>query len=334
LHCNNSISEGIYFDRMELYQLKTFAAVAESGHLTRAAERLHISQPAVSAQIKALEEVLDVRLFERSAAGMTLTRAGARLLEEARKVLAAAEEMKSAAKALKGEVSGRLRIGTVSDPEFIRLGGFSGRAMHRFPLLELEFHNEFSGAAVEAVREGALDAAFYVGQAVPPHLDGLALREMPFRVVGPAAWADRVRVADWDAMAALPWVLMPKTSTHHELAQVLFRDHGMQPSRLIEADQESVIANLVVSGLGLSLLPENLALDLQKAGDLCVSEDALLRATLWFIFREERANDPLISGVVDVLRETWSLGEDGADDAGEPVAGERRAGSRQRASIG
>ena len=83
----------------------------------------------------------------------------------------------------------------------------------------------------------------------------------------------------------------------------------MEPSRLIEADQESVIANLVVSGVGLSLLPENLALDLQKAGDVCVAETTVLSATLWFIYLKERANDPLLLGVVDVLRETWSPGE-------------------------
>jgi len=88
---------------MELYQLRTFAAVAETGHLTRAAERLHISQPAVSAQIKALEDKLEVRLFERGPAGMTLTRAGARLLEQAAKVIAAAEELRNLAKALTGE---------------------------------------------------------------------------------------------------------------------------------------------------------------------------------------------------------------------------------------
>ena len=68
---------------MELYQLKGFAAVAELGQLTRAAERLHISQPALSAQIKALEDELNVALFERGAAGMTLTAAGRQLLPEA-----------------------------------------------------------------------------------------------------------------------------------------------------------------------------------------------------------------------------------------------------------
>ena len=69
---------------MELYQLRTFAAVADEGHLTRASERLHLSQPAVSGHIKALEGELGVRLFERASTGMQLTAAGSELLERAR----------------------------------------------------------------------------------------------------------------------------------------------------------------------------------------------------------------------------------------------------------
>src|SRR5438046_353239 len=75
---------------MELNRLKSFAVVAETGHLTRAAEKLHISQPALSAQIRALEDELDLTLFERKSTGMTLTAAGRRLLDEAGKILAAA----------------------------------------------------------------------------------------------------------------------------------------------------------------------------------------------------------------------------------------------------
>ena len=114
---------------MELYQLRSFAAVAESGHLTRAADRLHISQPALSAQIKALEDELGVALFERVSSGMVLTSAGRSLLPEAQKVVSAAQSLRSHARAIKGEVVGRARVGTVSDPEFVRVGEFLAHAV-------------------------------------------------------------------------------------------------------------------------------------------------------------------------------------------------------------
>jgi len=116
---------------MELYQLRTFAAVAEEGHLTRAAERLHVSQPAVSGQIKALEQELGLRLFDRSASGMLLTVAGRELLGHAQRVLTAAEELKQSARRLTGEIAGVLRLGTVSNPAAIRLGDLLSAAVRR-----------------------------------------------------------------------------------------------------------------------------------------------------------------------------------------------------------
>src|SRR5450759_2546697 len=122
---------------MELYQLRSFCAVAEAGHLTRAAEKLHVSQPAVSAQIKALEDELELVLFERTSTGMVLTSAGARLLVDAERVLAAAQAMRNEAKALKGEVTGKVRVGTSSDPGFIRVGEFLNATVERNPLLKV-----------------------------------------------------------------------------------------------------------------------------------------------------------------------------------------------------
>jgi len=134
---------------MELYQLRGFATVAELGHLTRAAEKLHISQPALSAQIKALEDELSVLLFERSASGMTLTAAGKRLPPEAVTVIEAAAALRGNAHAFQGEVAGHVRLGMLSDPDFVRLGDFLAQATARFPLLEIELHHEVSGTAGE-----------------------------------------------------------------------------------------------------------------------------------------------------------------------------------------
>ena len=129
---------------MELYQLRTFAAVAEESHLTRAAERLHLSQPAVSGHVKALESELGVRLFERTSTGMALTTAGSELLEHARRVLSAADDVKRAAQQMQGDVAGILRVGTVADPEANRLGELLALARDTHPRLKLELHQAMS----------------------------------------------------------------------------------------------------------------------------------------------------------------------------------------------
>ena len=198
---------------MELYQLRSFAAVAELGHLTRAAERLHVSQPAVSAQIKALEDELGVSLFERVSSGMVLTSAGRKLLPAAEKVLDAAQALRMRAKGLQGQIVGRARVGTVSDPGFTRIGEFLARAMESHPLLEVEIHHEVSGIAFEKVRDGELDASFYYGSVEHPDVKCVPLLDYAYRIVGPAPWGDRLRHASWEELVQMPWILAPTVST-------------------------------------------------------------------------------------------------------------------------
>jgi len=292
---------------MELYQLRSFVAVAEAGHLTRAAETLHVSQPAVSAQIKALEDELDLVLFERTSSGMVLTSAGKRLLADAEKVLAAAQAMRNEAKALKGEVAGKVRVGTMSDPQFIRVGEFLSATVERHPLLQVELHREITGVGFAKVLNGELDASFYYGDLEHPAVGRLRLRESSYRVAAPAAWKSRLADAGWDEIAHQPWVITPSVSTHHQLLRALFDKHGIEPTKVVEADQESVIANLVVSGVGLSLIREELALEKQAAGEVCLWSDVRLHTTLWFVYLLARENDPAIRALLGVLRDIWKL---------------------------
>jgi len=307
---------------MELYQLRSFIAVAEEGHLTRAAERLHVSQPAVSGQIKALEQELGVRLFERSASGMVLTVAGRELLASAQRVLTAAEELKQAARRLTGEVAGVLRIGTVSNPASIRLGDLLAAAVKRHPKLELELQHEVSGAALEGVREGRLDASFYFGDAPGRDVSALRLREAVYCVTAPAAWADRIKKAGWPDIAALPWILTPANSTHNILVTRLFEEQDIEPpQRHVEADQESVIETLVVSGVGVSLMREESARARAKAGEICIWDKARLRTTLWFVCAAGREQDPLLKALFGLLREIWQLPEQAAEKRVPALAG-------------
>ncbi len=299
-------STGAAGGRMELYQLRSFAAVAEAGQLTRAAEKLHVSQPAVSAQIKALEDELGVVLFERTPTGMVLTAAGRTLLPEAERVIAAAHALRSRARALKGEVVGRARVGTVSDPEFVRIGDFLAHALEEYPLLEIEVHHEVTGAAFEQVRDGTLDASFYYGGQSHPDIASVPLRNYHYRIVLPAALGDRVKQLSWEEIVAMPWIVAPPISSLRLLADELFAARGSAPAVRVEADNEAVMRSLVVAGSGAALLREDVALEAAAAGEVVPWSSERLQTTLSFLYLRSRENDPEIRALLDVLHHVWS----------------------------
>jgi len=300
---------------MEIYQLKGFVAVAGEGHLTRAADKLHVSQPALSAQIKALEDELGVTLFERGPTGMALASAGKRLVTAAQDVIAAANAMAHNARTLSGEIAGRIRLGTVAEPEWVQLPALLA-AVERCPLVEIELHHEVSGEVFAKVRDGVLDASYYYGDLAHPAVASMPLLRFTFRVVAPAAWRERIAGADFAALAREPWILTPPTSTHRVLAQGLFREHGVMPATLMEADNEGVIRSLVVAGLGVALMRDSAAAALVDSGEACLWEGAELPTELQFVWRDEVGGDPATQALLDLVRETWPLAHSKSTQAG------------------
>jgi len=292
---------------MDLNQLRSFVAVAKVGHLTRAAETLHLSQPALSGQIKALEEDFGVTLFERSSAGMALTPSGKRLLKHAEQVIEAVQDLKHSAQRLQGEPTGTIKLGTVLDPAFLRVGELLARTFDRHPQLELELHQVVSSDALARVRSGALDASFYFGARPEGDLHSIPLRKILYRVAMPDAWADELAHAPWEAIAARPWVLAPEPSSHGRLVMDLFRAHSALPSRTIEADNESVIANLVESEVGISLVRDEIAQESTSAGRSAIWPGATASTDLWLVHAADRVDDPLLAALVEVLLQIWQV---------------------------
>jgi DNA-binding transcriptional LysR family regulator len=291
---------------MDLNHLRSFVAVAKFGHLTRASESLHLSQPALSSHIKTLEEQFGVTLFERTPTGMTLTPSGRRLLVEAEQIIGAVRHLTHSAQDLRGQPTGRLKIGTVLNPATLRVGEMISRALERYPQIELELYQVMSSDVLARLRNGTLDAGFYFGAAPDSDLDSIALRDVVYRVTLPASRADELSGAAWETTAQQPWIVAPAPSSHHQLVMSLFGDGTERPERIIEADSESVINDLVESGVGVSLIRDEIAAHSVEAGRSAVWPGREITTKLWLVHAADRRTDPLIVALRDVQNDVWS----------------------------
>ncbi|HVH07693.1 MAG TPA: LysR family transcriptional regulator, partial [Myxococcota bacterium] len=158
-----------------LRQLEYFAAVAEGLSFHRAARACHVSQPGLSAQIRELESILDVQLFERDRRGVLVTPAGEALLPRARAALAEAEALVEAARAYRRPLTGRLRLGAIPTIAPYLLPRVLPEVRRRHPELRLELHEAVTGELVERLRAGALDLLLV---ALEAPLAGLATRAL------------------------------------------------------------------------------------------------------------------------------------------------------------
>jgi DNA-binding transcriptional LysR family regulator len=298
----------------DLHLLRAFVLAAREGNVSRAAERLHLTQPAVSLQLKRLAEETGLQLFTRTPHGLALTADGAALLPQAERVLAAVADLQQAARNLQGSVRGALRIGTILDPEFTRLGVFLRELVESAPQIETELRHGMSGTVLAQVLRGELDVGFHLdafdGEAAdaPVAVSPLAARTLTrftYRVVAPAGWGPQVLGRDWKALAALPWLGTPPESAHHRLLQRVFGPLGLAPRRVALVDQEASMLDLLKSGVGLSLLRDSIAIRESQAHGLVMADRVQLDCALRFVSLAARRNEPVIASAWNALARAW-----------------------------
>jgi DNA-binding transcriptional LysR family regulator len=299
---------------MDLTLLRAFVTVAREGNLTRAAVQLHLTQPAVSLQVKHLQETLGLTLFTRTSHGLSLTRDGQALLPHAERALNAASDVQRAAASLRHEVRGRLRIGTILDPEFLRLGGFLKQLVETWPHIETALRHGMSGWVLEQIRAGELDVGYYIGQPQDDDpRDGAAflavtLTHFQYRVLAPAGWKDRVKGArDWRSLAALPWIWTPPASAHNRLLSRCFADAGVKPVKVAEVDQEPSMLDLVKSGVGLTLARDAIAIAEAHAHALTIVDGITVPTQLSFVTLSARKDEPAIAAALKLIDQQWAI---------------------------
>ena len=293
--------------------LRAFVAVARTGSVSRAAEQLHLTQPAISLKLKQLQANLGLTLFSRRPQGLALTSDGHALLPAAEKALASAQAFEQTAGTLHSTLRGKLSIGTIVDPEFLRLGAFLSRLMARAPQLETELQHGMSGSVLNRIAQGDLDVGFYLappgeGPGLNQGYEALAWRELThfdYHVIAPAGWESRLIDTRWEHLATLPWIVTPQDSAHHRLLKQALAKSGAVPNRVAQVDQEACMLDLVRAGVGLSLARDALAMTERQESGLAVAENIRLPCALSFIWRHDSTNESTVNAALNTLDEVW-----------------------------
>lgn len=295
---------------MELYQLKTFVKVADEGNLTRAAEQLFTSQPAVSAHIKALEEELGVTLFARTSKGMSLSPKGEILYQQAVATLDAAADLKTQALDLQQEVVGELRIGVHTDFNFMRIGNLHRRLTDTHRRISPHFVQSMTAQILPNLRNGTLDGGFFFGPCSYADLSTITLATVPMTIVGPAAWENRIQSADIAALAQMPWVYTSDSCPFYALTNELFEDLPVEPNKVAWVDSEDAVRELIRAGAGLSMLRADDAQRLVEQGAATAWTLATPKIELGFAVAQQRVAEPAIRALTEEIQRLWSLESD------------------------
>jgi len=244
---------------MDLRQLEHFVAVAEERHFTRAASRLHIVQSGLSASIHALEDEMGAALFLRTTRRVSLTQAGLALLEEARRVLAAAKVARSVVVDMRSLKRGRLMVGAIQGlSPFIDLPKLLGDFHREYPNVEIRLSFDETGGLIEGVLEGGLDIAFtQFVEAPPPELTARMLACDPLVLACPAdhrlAGQQDLRLVD---IAREDFIDLPLGHGTRQLVDQSFAAAGLSRRSEFEVNDLSMQLDMVAHGLGVALVPE------------------------------------------------------------------------------
>ena len=288
---------------MEIHQLTTFVAVAGEGSITRAAERVHLSQPAVSAHIKALEDVVGTALFERTSRGMTLTSAGETLLVKAEQTLRAHRDLMAEALRLSGRIGGKVRLGAGSNTRAKAIGLLVGALSKRCPDVDVELVHDSSAHLVEGIRNGTLDAVFYNEAGAPgPELATFELARFGVYLAARPGLVAPARPLDWQALAELSWVCPPSTTCCGQLAERLFSTHATRPKKIIGVDREDVIGALLAQGAGVGLLHAETAEAARTRGEVELVHELPGAVRVLFAHLARRAGEPLFGVMSAIVR--------------------------------
>src|SRR5579863_4270265 len=295
---------------MELRQLRYLVALADEESFTRAAEREHIAQPALSQQIQKLEQELGLPLVERTTRRVSITDAGHLLVARARRVLTELESARQELDRVRGIQTGHVAVGAMNTMGPIDITLVIARFHELHPQVELTVRENNSDALAEMLRVDVLDLAFLsVTERVESH--GLALQQILMEelvVVLPknhplAGHAD-IRMIDLEHEEFISY---REGARLRELLVGAAHEAGFTPKILLESNESRRIRRLVGRGLGVAILPRSHAIGVGTNDPIAVERlvDPPLARDITLAWRSGRKLPPAVAEFLNLVRETF-----------------------------
>ncbi|MBI1416071.1 MAG: LysR family transcriptional regulator [Limimaricola sp.] len=289
---------------LTLKQLRYVEALAQHGHFGRAAETCAISQPALSMQVRDLEERLGAALFERGARGVSLSPFGSEFLERARDILRAVDELEDLARAAQGQLAGRLRLGVIPTIAPYLLPGFLGRLMRSHADLDIHVRETLTPRLIRELDEGRLDTAIVALPVSEPWLTEMPLFSENFLLVRPLAEAN-LPVPDRESLREMRLLLLEEGHCFRDQALSFCNLHASAPRELLDGSSLSTLVQMVGAGIGVTLIPEMaVAVETRSAPVATARFPAPEPSrTIGMVWRKTNPLAPQLQQVAEVLRE-------------------------------
>jgi len=238
-----------------LRQLRYFNALARHGHFGRAAEACAISQPAMSMQIKELEEALGGVLLERSARQVALTNVGEAAAQRVRDILRSVDELGDFARASRDRLAGRLRIGMIPTVAPYLLPTVIGNLTRTRPELEIHVREALTSKLIQELAEGRLDTAIVALPVSEPSLTEVALFAENFLLVRPGE-DEGAPVPNSEALRDMRLLLLEEGHCFRDQALSFCHMQSSLPRQTLDASSLSTLVQMVSAGMGVTLIPE------------------------------------------------------------------------------
>ena len=294
---------------MELRQLRYLVALDDERHFTRAAAREHIAQPALSQQIRRLEEELGLPLVDRTTRRVAITDAGQHLVARARRILAEVDAARAELEALTGMQTGRVTVGVMHTMGPVDISVALAIFHQRHPGVELTVRENSSEELAEMLRVDELDLAFLsVTERIESH--GLGLQQLVSEELvvvlprdHPLGSRTELRMAE---LADEQFISYREGARLRELLVAAGHHAGFEPSVMLESNESHRIRRLVQRGMGVAILPRS---DAEGPGaDVSVAKltDPELTRDITLAWREGRRQPPAAAEFLDLSRETFA----------------------------